>query len=81
MALQPFVGPWPLFQFPNPTLCQYESLDVGSARRKAATYTQNKHTQTSMPWAEFEPTIPVFERAKTIDDSDHAASVSGMKGN
>jgi hypothetical protein len=30
MALQPFVGTWPLFYFPNP-----------SARRKTATYTQN----------------------------------------
>jgi hypothetical protein len=28
--------------------------------------TQNKRTQTSMPRMGFEPTIPVFERAKTI---------------
>jgi hypothetical protein len=28
--------------------------------------TQNKRTQTSMPQMEFERTIPVFERAKTV---------------
>jgi hypothetical protein len=27
---------------------------------------QNKRTQTSMPWMGFEPTIPAFERAKTV---------------
>jgi hypothetical protein len=30
------------------------------------TQTQNKRTQTSMTGVEFEPTIPVFERAKTV---------------
>jgi hypothetical protein len=30
------------------------------------TQAQNKRTQTSMPLVEFEPTIPVFERAKTV---------------
>jgi hypothetical protein len=37
MLLQPFVGPWPLFQFLDPQ----DSLDGGSVHRKAATYTQN----------------------------------------
>jgi hypothetical protein len=41
------------------------------------TQTQNKHTQTSMPWVGFEPTIPAFERAKTVHASDHAATVIG----
>jgi hypothetical protein len=41
VALQPFVGPWPLFQFLDPIHSRYNSLDEGSARRKAATYTQN----------------------------------------
>jgi hypothetical protein len=36
VALQPFVGPWP-----------WDSLDGGSARRKAATYTQN-NTSTEL---------------------------------
>jgi hypothetical protein len=31
-----------------------------------ATQTHNKRTQTSMPLVRFEPTIPVFERAKTV---------------
>jgi hypothetical protein len=39
--------------------------------------TQNKRTQTSMPWVGFEPTTPVFERAKTVPASDRAATVIG----
>jgi hypothetical protein len=42
MALQPFVGPWLLFQFLDPIHSRQDSLDGGSARRKASTYTQNK---------------------------------------
>jgi hypothetical protein len=41
MALQPFVGPWPLFQFLDPTHVRLDSLDGGSAPRKSSTYTQN----------------------------------------
>jgi hypothetical protein len=41
MSLQPFVGPEPLFQFLEPLRSRYDSLDGGSACRKAATYTQN----------------------------------------
>jgi hypothetical protein len=56
-----------------------DSLDGGSARRKAATYTQNntkiKRTQTSMPRVGFEPTNPVFERAKTVDTLVRATTV------
>jgi hypothetical protein len=36
------------------------------------TQTQNKRTQTSMPQVGFEPTIPVFERAKTVHVLDRA---------
>jgi hypothetical protein len=32
------------------------------------TQTQNKRTQTSMPWVGLEPTIPASERAKTVHD-------------
>jgi hypothetical protein len=55
-------------------------LDGGSARRKAATLTQtqNKSTQTYTPRVRFEPTTPVFERAKTVHASDHAATVIGF---
>jgi hypothetical protein len=41
MTLQTFVGYWPLFRFLNPIHSRYDSLDGGSARHKAATYTQN----------------------------------------
>jgi hypothetical protein len=39
------------------------------------TKTQNKRTQTSMPRVGFEPTISVFERAKTVHTLNRAASV------
>jgi hypothetical protein len=41
------------------------------------TQTQNKRTQTSIPRMAFEPTIPVFERAKTVHALDRAATVIG----
>jgi hypothetical protein len=37
----PFVRTWPLFQFTNTVRNRKDSLDGGSARRKAATYTQD----------------------------------------
>jgi hypothetical protein len=43
------------------------------------TQTQNKRTQTSMPRVAFEPTITVFQRAKTVHVSDRAATVIGRK--
>jgi hypothetical protein len=52
-------------------------LDGGSARRKAATYTQNKHTQTYMFRVGFESTIAEFERANTVHALDCAATVIG----
>jgi hypothetical protein len=42
------------------------------------TLTQNKRTQTFMPWVGFEPTIPAFERAKTVHALDCAATVIGI---
>jgi hypothetical protein len=53
-------------------------LDGVSARRKAATYTQSKRIQTSSPQVVFEPTIPVFERAKTVHELDRVATVVGL---
>jgi hypothetical protein len=38
---------------------------------------KNKRTQTSMPPVGFEPTIPVFERAKTVHALDRAVTVIG----
>jgi hypothetical protein len=43
------------------------------------TQTQNKCTHTSMPWLGFEPTIPVFQRAKRVHALDHAATVIGCR--
>jgi hypothetical protein len=40
--------------------------------------TQIKHTHTSMPQVVFEPTIPMFERTKTVHTSDRAAIVIGQ---
>jgi hypothetical protein len=47
------------------------------SRRKAATYTQNKRTQTSTSRLGFEPTTPVFERAKTVHALDSVTNVVG----
>jgi hypothetical protein len=41
------------------------------------TQTQNNRTHTSIPQMGFEPTIPVFERAKTIHALDRATNVVG----
>jgi hypothetical protein len=83
VALQPFVGPWPIFQ------CLYIQYIVGrtpwtwnrpvarplSTRRR--TQTQNNRTQTSKLRVGFEPTTPVFEQAKTVHVSDRTATVIG----
>jgi hypothetical protein len=41
------------------------------------TQTQNKPTQISMPSVTFEPTVPAFERTKTVHALDRAATVMG----
>jgi hypothetical protein len=41
------------------------------------TQTQNKRTQTSMPRVGFEPTTPMFKRAKIFYALEHAATVIG----
>jgi hypothetical protein len=44
MAVQAFVGSWPRFQFLDLLHSRKDSLDGGTARRKAVTYTQkHKH--------------------------------------
>jgi hypothetical protein len=42
------------------------------------TQTLNKRTQTTMPRVGFEPTTPVFERAKTVHALGRAATVIGI---
>jgi hypothetical protein len=82
MALQPFVGPWPLFQFltfhtVGRTPCTGDQPVAGLLPAHRTAQTQNKRTQTFTTQVEFEPTIPVFERAKAVHALDHAATVIG----
>jgi hypothetical protein len=39
------------------------------------TQTENKRIQTSMRWVGFQPTIPVFKRAKTLHALDRTATL------
>jgi hypothetical protein len=47
---------------------------ISQSQGRYPTQTQNKHKQTSMPRVGFEPTIPAFERAKTVHALDRAAA-------
>jgi hypothetical protein len=83
VAVQPFVGPWPLFQFLDLLYGRYDSLDGESARRKAATCIhdstkQHKRTETSIPEVGIELTVAVFERVTSVNALDRAATVIGM---
>jgi hypothetical protein len=81
MALKPFVGSWPLFQFRNYFYTDGRTPWTGDqpvirplpAHRTAQT--QNKRTRTSTSEVGFEPTLPVFKRAKTIHALDRAVTV------
>jgi hypothetical protein len=80
MTLEPFAGPWPLFRIlifstasRTPWTKNQPVARPLPARR--TTQTQNKPKQTSMPSVGFEPTIPVFQRAKTVHTLDRAATV------
>jgi hypothetical protein len=84
MALQPFVGPWPLFSFfifytVGRTPWTGDQPVARPLLTHRITQTQNKCTQTLTPWMEFEPTIPAFERAKTVHALDRAATVVGLR--
>jgi hypothetical protein len=74
LALQPFVRPWPLFNF----LIFYTVGRIpwtGDEPVARPLPTQNKRTQTSIPRVGLEPKIPVFERAETVHALYHAATV------
>jgi hypothetical protein len=82
MAVQPFAGPWPLFQFLNiytvgrtPWMGDQPVAMLLPTHR--TTQTQNKRTQASVSRVRFEPTTPMFERAKTVRALDRAATVLG----
>jgi hypothetical protein len=73
-------GPWPLFRFLNSYAQSVGLLGrrIGSSQGHClhrTTQTQNKRTQISMPRVGFKPTIPVFERPKTVHALDRAATV------
>jgi hypothetical protein len=83
LALPTFIGPWPLVQFPDLIHGRYDSLDGDQlvsrplpAHSMAQTY--SKRTQTPMPQVGFELTTPVFQRAKTVQALDRAATVIGL---
>jgi hypothetical protein len=79
MAPQPSVGLRPLFQLHDLLHCRTRTEDQPVARPLPAhrtAQTQNKRTQTSMRQLGFEPTIPVFGRAKTVHALDRAATVN-----
>jgi hypothetical protein len=82
MALQLFVGPWPSHQFHNLfyTVGRTPWTSDQPFPRPLPIYrtaqTQNKYTQTSMPRVEFDPTIPMFELAKTVHALDRAVTVN-----
>jgi hypothetical protein len=74
---------WPLFQFLNLYTVGRTSWtgDQPVARplpTHRTTRTQNKRPQISMPRVGFEPTIPVFERAKTVHVLHRASIMIGQ---
>jgi hypothetical protein len=74
-------GPWQLFKFLN--LCtvdrtQTEDHPVASPLPTHRTQTQNKRTDIHASSGGFEPTIPVFERSKTVDALHCAATDIGL---
>jgi hypothetical protein len=81
-ALQPFVGPRPLFSF---LILYTAGRAPWTGHQPVAkplpihrtTQTHNKPTETSMPRVGFEATTPVFERAKTVHALDCSATVIG----
>jgi hypothetical protein len=83
MALPAHSGPRPVIQSRNHFFTVGRipwTSDQPVARplhRHRTTKTQNKRTETSMPWVGFEPTIPAFERAKRVHALDRAATVTG----
>jgi hypothetical protein len=83
MTLQ-HLWPLPLFQFLNPYTVGRTPWtgDQPVARplpTRRTTQIRNKRTQTSMPRVGFEPTTPVFERAKTVHALDSVAFVIGVR--
>jgi hypothetical protein len=84
MVPQPLVGPWSIFSFLLPhtdsrTPWTSDQPVTRPLPTRRTTQRQNKHTQTSMPWVGFEPTIPTFKRAKTVHVLDSLATEIGRQ--
>jgi hypothetical protein len=80
-ALQTFLGPWPVLSVSCTQSLELFGRGISPSQVRylhGTTQTQNKRTRTSMAWVGFEPTIPVFEQAKTFHALDHAATVIGF---
>jgi hypothetical protein len=80
----PFVESWPFFNFLMSYAVDRTSWtgDHPVARPLPAhrtAQTQNKHTQTFISLVEFETTIIVFGREKTVHALDRAAILMGQK--
>jgi hypothetical protein len=76
-------GNLPLFQFHNlytvgRTAWMGDQPVARPLPTHKTTQTQNKRTETPMPWAGLDPIIPVFERAETVHVVDRAATVTGI---
>jgi hypothetical protein len=74
------VGTWPFFSSlilytDGRTPCMRDKPITRLLPTHRKTLTQNKRRQIHMPWVGFEPTIPAFERAKTLHVLDRAATV------
>jgi hypothetical protein len=50
---------------------------ISPPQGRCLTQAQNKHKRTSMPRVVFGPTIPAFQRVKTVHASDRTATVIG----
>jgi hypothetical protein len=77
-------GPWPVFHFLNPytvgrTPWTGDQPVARALPTHRTTQTRNKRTQTSIPRVGFEPTIPVFERAKTVRALERSATVISLR--
>jgi hypothetical protein len=82
MALQPFVWPWPLYQFLDfytvgKTPWTGDQLVARPLPAHRTAQTQNKRTRTSIRQMAFELKIPVLERVKTVLALERAATVIG----
>jgi hypothetical protein len=74
MALQPFVGPWPLFSFLIILQSRQDHLGGGSARRKATTYTQdsiNPDMHASSGIRTHDPSVRAGEESSCLRRRDY----------